>query len=248
MIKRQIPNAITLLNLLCGCISIYFATKGDLMDAGIFIFLGGVFDFCDGLVARLLRVQSALGVQLDSLADMVTFGVAPGFIALRILGTDVPSFLYVIPFLIPIFSAYRLAKFNIDTRQTTSFIGLPTPANALIWASLAFLPAVKEGGFPWKFFCDDFYKCLAGFLGNPYVIILLVIVLSVLLVTEIPLFALKFKNLKDKENLPKWIFLGLSVILFILLSVIAFPFIILLYIILSLIFNKRNNHEIHSRN
>lgn len=247
MIKKQIPNCVTLMNLLCGCISIYFATTGNLLYAGIFIFLGGIFDFFDGFVARLLKVQGELGVQLDSLADVVTFGVAPGFIAHRmLLLSDVNLIISFIPFLMILFSAYRLAKFNIDTRQTTSFIGLPTPANALIWASFPFFTEILNGNFPWKFFCDGFYEGLISIVFNPYVIIILAIVLSILLVAEIPLFALKFKNIKDKENLPKWIFLGTSVILFILLSIASFPFIIVLYIILSLIFNRKN-HEIHSR-
>ena len=240
MIKKQIPNSVTLANLLCGCLSIYFATKGELVYAGLFIFLGGIFDFLDGFVARLLRVQSALGVQLDSLSDLVTFGVAPGFIAHKMLVVaDVHIVVSFIPFLIPVFSAYRLAKFNIDTRQTTSFIGLPTPANALIWASFPFFMEIQNGNIPWKLFCAEFYDGLTCIISNPYVIIVLTVILSFLLVSEIPLFALKFKNIKDKEHLPKWIFLGLSVVLFILLSVISFPFIIILYIILSLIFNKK---------
>lgn len=240
MIKKQIPNCVTLANLFCGCLSIYFATKGELVHAGLFIFLGGIFDFFDGFVARLLKVQSELGVQLDSLADVVTFGVAPGFIAHRMLViADVHPMVSFIPFLIPVFSAYRLAKFNIDTRQSTSFIGLPTPANALIWASFPFFTEILNGNIPWKLFGDEFYESLITIISNPYVVIVLVIGLSILLIAEIPLFALKFKKIKDKENLPKWIFLGLSVVLFALLSVISFPFIIIAYIILSLIFNRK---------
>src|SRR5690554_2750457 len=135
--KKHIPNFITLLNLFSGCIALVFAMQGDFLNAFIFVSLGIFFDFFDGFFARILKVQSPLGVQLDSLADMVTSGVVPGFVMFRMLSEySANEFLPYFGFIITLGSCMRLAKFNIDTRQTDSFIGLPTPANALFILSL----------------------------------------------------------------------------------------------------------------
>ncbi len=231
MIKKQIPNTITLLNLLCGCLSIYSLIElQNIPYAVSFIFLGAIFDFFDGMVARLLKVQSPLGIQLDSLADVVTFGVAPGFLAFYLLKASCvwssclcSDLLPFVAFLIPMLSAYRLGKFNIDKRQTTSFIGLPTPANALFWCGIALMRTNLVN-----------QNVITDFFENPLVLTILVISFSILLVAEIPLFSLKFKNFKWSDNKFKFIFLGLSIILFCFLQLLAISFVVLLYIILSL--------------
>ena len=143
--KKQIPNIITLSNLICGCIAVWQALEGHFIYSAIFIFLGAFFDFFDGMTARLLKVQSAIGKELDSLSDVVTFGVAPGFIAFRMLELLLPEgleWVRFIAFIMPALSSYRLAKFNLDERQTSSFIGLPTPANAMVWAAYGIIIAV----------------------------------------------------------------------------------------------------------
>jgi len=229
--KKQIPNMITSLNLLCGILAIYFSFLGDLKIAATLMALGAFFDFFDGMAARLLQVKSEMGKQMDSLADMVSFGLVPGFIVFQLMRTspDLPQFMIgdalITPFLafiIPVLSAYRLAKFNIDTRQTDSFIGLPTPALALFIGSL---PFILDGYFSFEF--DG--------LHSYYILLLISIILSLLLVSELPLFSLKFKNLSWKDNSIRFIFLGISLGALILLQIGAFPFIILLYIILSLL-------------
>ncbi len=232
--KKQIPNFITLGNLLCGCLSIYAVFKMDIRIAGLLIFAGAILDFFDGMAARLLKVHNPIGKELDSLADVVTFGAAPGFIAYFLLQNtpSLPCGLVFIPFIIPLFSAYRLAKFNIDERQTTSFIGLPTPANAMIWAALPFM---FSGQYNY-IFPACFFEGIAQIFSNPYVILSLSVVLSVLLVSELSLFSLKFKNLKWKDNQVRFIFLGIATILIICLNFTAIPFIILLYILLSVFF------------
>lgn len=189
--KKQIPNIITLLNLFSGCIAIVMAFNGNFLAVVVFVLLAAVFDFFDGFAARWLGVSSKLGVELDSLADVVSFGVAPAaavFILLQRF-TSIPDFLLpltdYIPyfaFLIPVFSAYRLAKFNIDTRQTTSFLGLPTPANALFWISYAYTVS--------KILSEAFF----------YATLVFVVCLSLLMISEIPMFSLKIKSMKLKGN------------------------------------------------
>ncbi len=203
--KKHIPNTITCCNLICGCIAIVFALQLNTQMALLFIILGAVFDFFDGMSARLLGVSSNIGKELDSLADDVTFGVAPSamiFVELSVL--DYPSFLNDIPFAVTLlpylafivaaFSAVRLAKFNIDTRQTTSFIGLPTPANALFWGSLivGIAPLLEQ----YKWFMP--------------LMVLGIFVSSWLLVAEIPMFALKFKHWGWQGNEIKYGFIGFS--------------------------------------
>lgn len=233
--KKHIPNAITCLNLFSGCLALYFAFQGELVITAYLVGIAAVFDFLDGMVARVMKAYSEIGKQLDSLADMVSFGVVPGtvmFVLLQradaaVLGVsaDVVAFF---GFLITIFSALRLAKFNIDTRQTTSFIGLPTPACTLFVASL---PLILEYGDLLH------YEIIL----NPWVLLVLTLLLSFLLVAELPLFALKFTNLSWQDNSMRFIFLGLSVILLALLKFAAIPLIIVLYVFLSFI--KKTSHS-----
>ncbi|WP_162054991.1 CDP-diacylglycerol--serine O-phosphatidyltransferase [Pontibacter pamirensis] len=232
---KHIPNAITCLNLFSGCLALYFAFHGELVTAAYLVGLAAVFDYLDGMVARVMKAYSEIGKQLDSLADMVSFGVVPGtimFILLQrseaaVLGIpmDVVAFS---GFLITIFSALRLAKFNIDTRQTTSFIGLPTPACTLFVASL---PLILEHGT----------LTHSEVILNPWVLLVLTVLLSFLLVAELPLFALKFTNLSWQDNSLRFIFIGLSVILLALLKFAAIPLIIVLYVLLSFI--KKTSHS-----
>ncbi|UBM62754.1 CDP-alcohol phosphatidyltransferase family protein [Candidatus Sulfidibacterium hydrothermale] len=234
-IKQHIPNSITLLNLTAGIISIYFGVKGspnDLVFAGIFIFIGALFDFFDGFSARLLGVKSAIGLQLDSLSDMVTFGVAPGFILyqmiLRSHGNPTAEGLDYLPFfalLVPWMSAVRLAKFNIDKTQATSFKGLPTPALAILIASL---PLIRQELYASK---DFWYMVFT----NSYFLLSIALFGPLLMVSSFPMFSLKLKTFGWKENMIKYSFLILSLLLLVFLKMVAIPFIILLYLFLSLI-------------
>jgi CDP-diacylglycerol--serine O-phosphatidyltransferase len=249
-IKKHIPNALTCGNLFCGCLAIVFAFEGNLVVSAYLVGLAAVLDFFDGFVARLLNVGGELGKQLDSLADMVTFGVVPAVVMYHLLaqafwGTHMDyqdcqpetmasvnyySYFAYTPFLIAVFSALRLAKFNIDTRQTTSFIGVPTPANAILICSLPLILEQKTG--------------LACWILNPYLLVLLTLLMSFLLVAELPLFALKFKNFGWVDNKIRYLFLIVSVLLLVLLQFLAIPFIIFLYIILSIVNNflSRNSN------
>ena len=228
-IRKHIPNALTCGNLLSGCIATSFAYNGDIKIAFLFIILGAVFDFFDGMVARLLRVSSPIGKELDSLADNITFGVAPSMMVFYELGQlncpdflePLKTFLPYTAFLIAAFSALRLAKFNIDERQSLSFIGLPTPANALFWGGLLML--------------QSNYKDTPAF----YVIILLLVFLSsYLLISEIPMFSLKFKANNWKDNKFCLFFVGIAALILLVLSLPAFAIIITWYVILSIIRKK----------
>lgn len=193
-ITRHIPNTITSMNLLSGCLATVYALNGNLKCAFLFIIAGAVFDFCDGLAARALKAYSPMGKELDSLADMVTFGVAPAMILYRFQAES--GFLIYLPLLIAVFSGLRLAKFNIDTRQSENFIGLATPSCALICGSLIY--------------AAETYPQLAGFLtAYAYIVPMLALVLCYLLVCEIPMFSFKFKNLSWKENRARFSFLAL---------------------------------------
>jgi len=250
MIKNQIPNGITLLNLLCGCIAVIFAVQGNLEFAGLFVMIGIGFDFFDGLAARLLSAQSELGLQLDSLADMVTSGVVPGIVMYQLLSQVYGkpfylladswssnqvvsnfnwSYVSLIGLLITLASAYRLAKFNVDTRQTTSFIGLPTPANTLLIISLPLILKFQQDTW------------VVEIILNKWFLILITLLSCYLLNAEIPLFSLKFKTTSFKENAMKYIFLILSVVLLIVLKFVALPVVILLYIFLSIFNNLIKN-------
>lgn len=222
-IKKHIPNFITCLNLVSGCIGSALAFEGSPKAASFLIILACIFDFLDGFVARLLKVSSPIGKELDSLADMVTFGFLPSVILFMLLketylSESAPLLPYA-SFLIAVFSALRLAKFNIDERQTNSFIGLPTPANALF-----------IGSFPLIIEQDIF-----SFLHNPLFLLLLIFILSYLLVSPLELFSLKFKDFSWQNNKIKYIFLALIVILGALLNFAAIPIIIILYLILSVV-------------
>lgn len=235
--KKHIPNFITTLNLFSGCIGIIMALQFSRLDyAAYFIAIAAFFDFLDGLAARLLHVKSEIGKELDSLADVVSFGVLPGIIVYQLMinspNTPVTSsFVSVfslVALIIPVLSAVRLAKFNLDTRQTTSFIGLPVPANALFLGSL---PLIKlQAGY------SDSLSCLTVITDNYYALAFIAIGMSLLLVSGIPLISLKFKNLKFADNKAQFILVGFAVIAFASVTFTAIPLIILAYILLSLIF------------
>jgi len=241
-IKKNIPNFVTLLNLLCGSIAVLFAVNNFFVTAALFVFLGIFFDFFDGLLARKLNVQSALGLQLDSLADMVTSGLVPGIILYKLIAiaVDAPpmaassewslhwsgfsmAFIPIIGLFVTLASAYRLATFNLDEDQQTYFKGLPTPANALLIMSL---PLIME------FQHND---AINAIILNKWFLIALTLLSCYLLNSSIKLFALKFKDYSFKNNAIRYIFIVLSLVLLIVLQFAAIPVIILLYILLSLI-------------
>ena len=239
---KQIPNALTSLNLLCGCVSLLFVVSGDLVTATVFAGLGIFFDFFEGLAARLFNAHSEVGLQFDCLADMVTSGLVPGFVMVQLLskaytgayfeinqlfaspdwGTSLQSWLPLAGLLIVVASGYRLAKFNVDERQTDSFIGLPTPANTLLILSLALILEFHD--IVW----------LNELILNPWFLLGVTIASSVLLNAELPLFALKFKTWDLKSNLKRYVFLLFCVIAIATLHFVAIPVIIILYILLSL--------------
>lgn len=228
--KKFIPNTLTLLNLLCGCVAVIFVLNSNFVTGAFFVFLGIFFDFFDGFAARKLKVQSELGLQLDSLADMVTSGLVPGLVIYKLLEISDLSWgeTDVIPYLgfsVTLASAYRLAKFNIDTEQQTYFKGLPTPANALLILSL---PLIIE-------FQDN--DVINTIILNKWFLILFTILSCYLLNSNIKLFALKFKNYSFKDNATRYIFIILCVVLLIILKFAAIPIIILLYIIMSVLDN-----------
>lgn len=218
MIKKHIPNAITCANLLSGCIGVVYAFQGDLKTAAWAVLISGIFDFFDGMVARALHVKSDIGKELDSLADMVSFGFLPGVVLFQLLtksASDIPYLPYL-GFLVTIFSALRLAKFNIDTRQTEDFIGLNTPMNTLFIVSLPFI-------------ADQFPSVIY----SVPLLSILCVVMSFLLVSEIRIFSLKFSNLSWAANQIKFIFLILAAILVLALQFAAIPLVLILYIALS---------------
>ncbi len=236
--KRHIPNILTLLNLFSGMVACVFALKGFLIEASFFIFLGIFFDFFDGFFARILGVQGELGKQLDSLSDLVTSGVAPSFIVFYLLegNTDFSrvmeyqgqswNSLAFLSFLLALGASYRLANFNIDKRQSDSFIGLPTPAMALVVVSLPLI--LKYSSF----------EEIKTLVIHPFFLVPLIFLLSYLMNAEIPLFALKFKDFSWKNNWFRWVFLGISIVLLIGLQAVAIPIIILFYILFSVILNR----------
>jgi len=241
MIRKHIPNCITSLNVLCGSVAVVFIMKGVLTTAVLLIMLAAVFDFFDGMSARLLKAYSPIGKELDSLADMISFGLAPGLLMFKLLETSlfkadvVPdlqsnltlSQLLILgsAFLIPIFSALRLAKFNIDERQTSSFIGLPTPANALFISSLALIQ--EHGSTP----------AIDNFLLTTPVLLGITILFSWLLVAEIPMFSLKFKNFSFSFNKTRYIFVLLSAGLILSMNLYGIAASILLFIFISVFLN-----------
>ena len=262
-IKKHIPNAITCCNLLCGCLAIVQAFEGNLVYSAYLVGLGAIFDFFDGFAARMLKVSSPIGKDLDSLTDMVTFGVVPGIVVFQLYqfsmmnyverchGDEMPPyfvFLKYSAFVITIFSAIRLAKFNNDTRQTDSFIGLATPANSMIVCGFCLvlkqldlnlfdIESVIENE---QLFADNGNitgMVVMYLLNSPIALCLISIGLSLLLVVELPLFALKFKNFRWTDNKLRYIFLGICLILMVSFKFVGIPLIIFLYILLSIVDN-----------
>ena len=220
MFKKHIPNTITCCNLISGCTATYFAFLGDFRLALLFIMIGAVFDFFDGMVARLLHVSSPIGKELDSLADDITFGFAPSAIIFSYIATFHIHVIFepFLAFVMAAFSALRLAKFNLDERQALGFIGLPTPANALFWGSLIVglqQYDVNFEGLNWVIILGSFISCY-------------------LLIAEIPMFALKFKHWGWKGNEIKYIFILSCIPLLLLLGIIGLAAIIAWYVILSI--------------
>ena len=230
-ITRHIPNFVTACNLFSGCIAAVMAFQANYEAAILFIILGATFDFFDGMLARLFHVSGPLGKELDSLADDITFGFAPSVIVFSLFKeVQYPAFMQsmtdIFPytaFIIAVFSALRLGKFNIDPRQSSSFIGLPTPANALFWGSLV------VGGH--SFLISDAFNALYLFV--------LVLLMSYLLVAELPMFSLKFKNLSWKDNKISYIFLLVCIPLLVIFRISGFAAIILWYILLSFLTKKK---------
>jgi CDP-diacylglycerol--serine O-phosphatidyltransferase len=238
-IIRSVPNFITTLNLVSGSLAVVLAAEGRPGYAAILIVCASLFDFLDGFSARLLKAYSETGKQLDSLADVISFGVAPGVLAYVLMKRSMPGLmipmadihasiqswlLLLSPFLIPVFSALRLAKFNLDPRQTVSFLGMPTPANALLWAS---------------------FGMISDFGSSPEVPILLftsrnlllaVLITSLLLVSELPMFSLKFAGMNLRDNWYRYIFLAVSLFLLVFTGIYGLAVIVLLYIALSVSF------------
>lgn len=271
MIKRNIPNLFTLCNLLSGCIGIVFTLEGNLVWCAYMVGIACIFDFLDGLVARMLHVTSRLGKELDSLADMVSFGVVPGVLLYKmIICTQLfasfnanpltflseqltPSihinYLAMTGFLVTIFSAIRLAKFNIDPRQSDSFIGLPTPASAILIASLPLsIPESLTNMLRPTAMSFENISAFGTVIGGknniyeillqPYSVIALTIITSLLLIAPLHLFALKFKSFSWTDNKVRYIFLALSVVLVIIFKFLGIPLIIILYMVLSIINNR----------
>ena len=235
IITRNIPNTITCCNLISGCIATLSAFMGEIHMALLWIIIGAIFDFFDGMSARLLHVSSPVGKELDSLADDITFGMAPAAMVFYEMGimeypaffAPVQPYMPFVAFLIAAFSALRLAKFNLDERQAMGFIGLPTPANALFWGALL----VGAG---------DFIENTTWMVP---VVIVMILLSCWLLVSEIPMFALKFKHWGWKGNEVKYLFLITCVPLLIVFGVTAFAIIIAWYVLLSALVNIRNRKQ-----
>ena len=226
-ITKHIPNTITCCNLLSGCMAVMAAFNADAWHTLLWVVAGALFDFCDGLSARALKAYSPIGKELDSLADLVTFGLAPGMLCLMTLRSfdyACPTLATVYPYIglaLAVFAALRLAKFNTDERQTTSFLGLAVPANALFW-------------------CGLFQADMTGLSFAPWIIGVLVILFAGLMVSEIPMFSLKFKSLSWADNQVRFIFLIVSVIILIFLHEKGLAAVIGWYIILSILTKGRH--------
>lgn len=248
---KHIPNILTGLNLFSGLISITMVLQGIFLQnvpdylswAALFIFLAAVFDYLDGTAARLLDARSELGKQLDSLADVVSFGVAPGILIFHLLylscsgSCNVLERLHITPYfalLIPLCSAIRLAKFNIDPRQEETFIGLPTPANAIFFASVPLVLFLQP-----RFFSVIHLDFMFDFFSNTRILVMLTVFFSYLMISDFRIFSMKFKSTTWKGNEVRYIFILLSIILVILFSLGAIPLIILAYLLLSMGFQKK---------
>jgi len=219
-LKAQLPNFITLLNLLSGVLGILWVLEGQVLYGAYFVILSAGFDFLDGFAARLLKVQSDMGKELDSLADVVSFGVLPGILLYSLTKSQTDS--QVLPYLtliVPMLSAYRLAKFNLDIRQSDRFIGLPTPANALLLSTLPHLVA--------------HWSALAPWVTSPIALVVIAWATSILLVSELSLIALKFKNSSFAANTYRYTLLCMGGFLFAWLQLAGIPLIIVAYLLLS---------------
>lgn len=248
-VKKHIPNFITCLNLLSGCVGIVFCFTGHIAGSGWMILLAAAFDFMDGFAARGLKAYSAIGKDLDSLADMVTFGVLPAMIMMQLFIVVNPLhhtnaampfpelILPWLPLLLAVFSALRLAKFNNDARQTNSFIGLPTPANALAIAAFPnliqnYLVNSTTQGNNWM------EATVYLMFQHPTAYVIYILIMSWLLIAEIPLFSLKFKNFGFRENLFPYLLIIAATILLLVFKIGALPLIVILYVLLSVIKNS----------
>ena len=219
-LKAQLPNFITLLNLLSGVLGILWVLEGQPLYGAYFVILSATFDFFDGFAARLLKVQSDMGKELDSLADVVSFGVLPGILLYSLTKSQTEaSFLPYCTLIIPMLSAYRLAKFNLDTRQSDRFIGLPTPANALLLTTITYLAARWPELSPW--------------LSSPITLVVIAWLTSLLLVVELPLIALKFKNSSLRDNSYRYALLLIGAVCLVWLQLAGIPLVILAYLLLS---------------
>lgn len=242
-LKKHIPNLLTLGNLFCGTVATIFAVQDNFTLAGLFVVIGVFFDFFDGFVARILNVSGELGKQLDSLADMVTSGVVPGIVMFNLLANKqtVPfnfkdelvlhSYVPFFGLIVTLGACYRLAKFNIDTRQSDYFIGLPTPAMSLFVISL---PLIKE---------YSNFEFAQNLIDNNYFLCLITLLLTYLMNAKLPLFSLKFKEYSIKKNLMKYLFLVLSILMILFLKYVSIPLIIAIYVVLSLISNYQKKLE-----
>jgi CDP-diacylglycerol--serine O-phosphatidyltransferase len=241
-----VANIITLGNLLCGILAIFSSFAGNLIMAAYLVLLAAVLDFFDGFAARILKQPSEIGKQLDSLADVISFGLVPGIamyhliLRMEISAGVHDSLLPFVALIIPLFSALRLAKFNVDTRQSDSFIGVPTPANAMLMLSI---PLVMEFTLGIGSMSDLNHKdwkidrLVEEVSMLPYMLSGLCVVMSILLIAELPLFALKFKSFGWKGNEIRFIFLGISLVMLVVLQVAAIPLIIIVYILMSFVNN-----------
>lgn len=220
--RAYLPNLLTLCNLLCGCIGLVFVSNGSLAIAAYLIWAAAALDFADGLIARALKAYSDIGKELDSLADMVSFGVLPAYIMFALMDAQTAQpYLPFIAFLIAAFSALRLAIFNVDTRQSHAFMGVPTPANALLISSFPLILNYYD------------HLLFAQLLNNPWVLTGLILLLSYLLIARVELLAFKFKQTAWQGNEARYLFMITTVLLFILLKVAAIPVIFVLYLSIS---------------
>jgi len=225
--SKHIPNLLTISNLICGCIALYFTFQGELIFTAYLIGLAAIFDFIDGAAARLLNVSNPIGKELDSLADMISFGLVPGSVVFHLLEESPLSQYSFIGLVVPIFSAYRLAKFNVDENQNENFIGLPTPANCLVFVSIPLITTFNSE------------STIAYLVEIPEILLIITVLMSLALVSRINMFSLKFKNFKLQDNKFRFFLITISIILLTWLEFSAIPLIILLYILMSIV--KRTN-------
>ena len=223
-LMKNIPNTITCLNLFSGSLACVLSLEKNYIGAFIFIVFAAIFDFLDGFAARLLKAYSPLGKELDSLADVVSFGLAPGLLVFSFLrempeSSSIGTGIHFTGFLIPVFAAIRLAKFNIDTRQTNSFLGLPVPANALFWGAL--IPALNTG-------------CISGGLFPSLMMIPLILVFCCLMVSELPMFSLKFKTCHWSGNERQYSLIIITILLILFFRISGISLSIVAYILMSI--------------